>query len=159
MAHFADLVSTYTDKRGKIDRAAMTPPSKARTALIEAYRLIAVLCGGSVHVLSHACDTLRIPRPPVVPVVDTQERPEPSEADFLASLGGVVNGATTRFEAKHDARPWLALTITARDTGNVAVLHGLQNREQVQIEIPAPRNRAELRDLVEVLRLTKKPTP
>lgn len=155
MAHFAELVSTDPNKNGKIDRAAMTPPSKARTALIEAYRLIAILCGGSLHVLNHACDTLRIPRAAVVPVVDTQERPEPSEADFLASLGGVVSGATTRFEAEHDARPWRALTVTARDTGNVAVLHGLQNREPVQIEIPAPRNRAELRDLVEVLRLTK----
>lgn len=156
MAHFADLISTYTGKAGKLDRAAMSPPSKSRTALIEAYRLIAILCGGSVHVLNHACDTLRIPRATVVPAVDTQQHPEPSEADFLASLGGAVNGATTRFEANRNARPWLALTVTARDTGNVAVLHGLQNREPVQIEIPAPRNRAELRDLVEVLRLTNR---
>jgi hypothetical protein len=78
-----------------------------------------------------------------------------TDVDFVRSLGGrvsEVDGMVT-FESPAGRRPWCRLTVINRNGHPVATLYGLQNREPVAVEIPAPRDRPGLRNLVSALRL------
>lgn len=158
MNHFTELSPTDPAVAGENIRNRYYPPSAARFALAECHRLIAVLCGGSLHVLNHACDTLRIPRALAVQLQSTavpepRRDAKPLDFEFIQLMGGTITENTARFESSHARRPWYALTITREECCTVAVLHGLHNREPAKIEIPAPRSRAELVDLLEGLKL------